>query len=147
MTIKQIAPNFAVSDQITELDIEKIRVAGFKMIINNRPDMEGDGQPLSAELESLAKQNGIIYLHIPITGNELPEGSIQRFKKSLEAASGSVLAFCRTGTRSTRIWAMSQAGSLANDEIIAKAAMAGYNLNGMRAALELHARPIQKPVS
>jgi uncharacterized protein (TIGR01244 family) len=40
-----------------------------------------------------------------------------------------VLAFCRSGTRSTTLWALSQAGKLPAHEIIAQAARAGYDMS------------------
>jgi len=49
---------------------------------------------------------------------------------------GPVLAYCRTGTRSTTLWALTQAGALPADAIIATAAKAGYDLTGVRPELE-----------
>ncbi|MGE4327509.1 MAG: sulfur transferase domain-containing protein, partial [Pseudodonghicola sp.] len=51
-------------------------------------------------------------------------------------ATGPVLGYCRTGTRSTVIWALGQAGTLPVDEILEKASAAGYQLDHLRPALE-----------
>jgi uncharacterized protein (TIGR01244 family) len=48
-----------------------------------------------------------------------------------------VLAFCRSGTRSCNLWALTQARNGADpDELIAKGAGAGYNLDGIRPLLD-----------
>jgi len=49
--------------------------------------------------------------------------------EALEGSAGPVLAFCRSGTRSTTLWALSQAGKMPAHEIVAAAAHAGYDMS------------------
>ena len=54
------------------------------------------------------------------------------FRQLLASAAQPVLAFCRSGTRCTTLWAFASAGELAADDIIGAAARAGYDLSGLR---------------
>jgi uncharacterized protein (TIGR01244 family) len=106
---------------------------GVALIVNNRPDGEEPGQPSSAEIEAAARAAGLDYRHIPVAGSFPPE-RVEAMAEALEH--GPVLAFCRSGTRSTFLWALarSRRGAPA-EEIVAAAAAAGYDLRPIRAWL------------
>jgi uncharacterized protein (TIGR01244 family) len=73
---------------------------------------------------------------LPLTHQPKTDENIASQKTLIEDAEGPVLAYCASGTRSTVIWALSQAGSLSADEILATANRAGYALDGLRPTLE-----------
>jgi uncharacterized protein (TIGR01244 family) len=101
------------------------------LIVNNRPDGEEEGQPRSADIEAAARAAGIAYRHIPVGG--FSEAQIEAMQAALTEADGPVLAFCRSGTRSTYLWALARARmGEAAAELVAQAAAAGYDLRPIR---------------
>ena len=111
MKITRLAPAFSVSDQLQPEDLPRVREAGFRAIINNRPDGEAPDQPRSEELEAEAKREGLSYWHIPIVPGQATEKDARAFAAALETAAGRVVAFCRTGNRSSGLWKMTQQAS------------------------------------
>jgi uncharacterized protein (TIGR01244 family) len=100
--------------------------AGIRLIVNNRPDGEEPGQPSSAEIEAAARAAGLGYRHIPVAGG-LEVAQVEAMAEALEE--GPVLAFCRSGTRSTGLWALARTSRGADPErLIRDAAEAGYDL-------------------
>lgn len=135
-SFKPLAEGFFVSPQIAPADVETVKEAGVTLIINNRPDGEEPGQPTSAEIEAAAKAAGIAYVEIPVSGMNISPAHLDAFDAAVNGTEGPVLAFCRSGTRSTvlRSFARARAGDSA-DQIINEAAEAGYNIAGQRGAL------------
>jgi uncharacterized protein (TIGR01244 family) len=112
--------------QLHAADIARAAAEGVTMIVNNRPDGEEPGQPAGAEIERAARAAGIAYRHIPVAGGIGPD-QIAAMAAALDE--GKLLAFCRSGTRSTYLWALARRGRGVDAEtIIAKAAAAGYDL-------------------
>ena len=140
MKSAKLTPNVSVSPQITENDLHEIARAGFKAVINNRPDGEAPDQPPSAALESAARRLGLAYRHIPVVPGQISDDQVDAFKEAVTSAGGPTLAFCRTGTRSTTLWALASARHLAPDAVLSKAAVAGYDLQALRPRLEAAAR-------
>ena len=132
-----MTPDFAVAHQIDASDVAQIADLGFKTIINNRPDREVPGQPSAAEIKAAAEAAGLRFHSLPYSG-QTPPGVVGEMALLLEQAPAPVLAYCRTGTRSIKAWALAAAlaGTKRPDEIIALAARAGYDLEGARGALE-----------
>jgi uncharacterized protein (TIGR01244 family) len=118
--------------QVAPGDLAAIAAAGVTLLVNNRPDGEEEGQPSSAEIEAAARAAGLDYRHIPVAGG-FNMDDVLAMAEALDAAEGKLLAFCRTGTRSTFLWALARAerGEQA-DEIAAAAAAAGYDLAPIR---------------
>ena len=79
--------------------------AGFKAVINNRPDMEGGPeQPTSAAIEAAAKAAGLAYAHLPVNGGYQSPEEIARCAELLKTLPRPLLMFCRSGARSTRLY-------------------------------------------
>ncbi len=138
MPTKPITENFAVASQLQAADIAAAAQAGFTLIICNRPDGEDAGQPGAAEIEALAKQHGLGFASIPVIAATMTDAAVQQMAAALQAAPGPVLAYCRSGMRSTAMWALAQAGSLPADTILRQAAQAGYDLSALEP--RLHAK-------
>jgi uncharacterized protein (TIGR01244 family) len=134
---RSVTGQFAVAPQLSLASVEEIAAAGFRTVINNRPDSEAPGQPSSADIAAAAAAAGLDYRHLPFQGRPTPE-IIEETAKALATASHPILAYCRTGTRSLMAWAMAQAsaGAATPKELLAKAAGAGYDLGGLRGVLE-----------
>jgi len=134
---RKVTADFSVAPQLAPDDFARAAAAGYRTIVNNRPDGEDPGQPTDAQVRAAALAAGLTYHALPFTGPP-PPGVVSRTADLLEAAQGPVLAYCRTGRRSITAWATAQAlaGARRPDEIIALAAKAGYDLEGARGALE-----------
>jgi protein tyrosine phosphatase (PTP) superfamily phosphohydrolase (DUF442 family) len=72
-------------------------------VINNRPDREAENQPESAALAAAAARVGLDYRHVPVVSGKITDDDVAAFARALDAVKGPVLAFCRTGTRSTTL--------------------------------------------
>ncbi len=102
-------PTFATAPQIEISDLEEIKALGYKTIICNRPDGEGGpDQPSSLEVKAQAEKLGLEFHSIPFTSGQLTEGLVKEFAQVIEHAKGPVLAYCRSGARSTQIWSLGQ---------------------------------------
>jgi len=127
----------SVAGQISVDDVAEAARQGFVAIVNNRPDDEQPGQPSGAEIEAAAKANGLSYRAIPITHAGFSTNQVDAMVEALSAAQGPLLAFCRSGTRSTLVWALAR--TMMGDEpdaLAAKAEAAGYDLTPIRASLD-----------
>jgi uncharacterized protein (TIGR01244 family) len=121
---------FVATRQLYPADLPTLAAAGIRLIVNNRPDGEEPGQPASAEIEAAARASGLDYRHIPIAGGFPPE-QVEAMAEAMEV--GPVLAFCRSGTRSTFLWALARAARGAPAEAsVAGAAAAGFDLGPIR---------------
>ncbi len=130
LDVRPLVDGLSVSPQVTEQDIRDAHKAGFRTIINNRPDGEEPGQLSSAEAGQLARDLGLTYIYQPATGPTL-ELVAADFAGALDTAPGPILAHCRSGTRCTILWALAEAkaGTRDADTILRTAASAGYDLS------------------
>ncbi len=135
MDSKQLTSQLHVASQITKNDIPAIASMGFKTILNNRPDGEGEDQPLAAEIEAAAKAHGIQYIYQPVVGTAISDEDAEEFGNNIANNNGPIFAHCRTGTRCTILWMLSQAKNQSADNLLATAAEAGYSLEQVRARL------------
>lgn len=136
MTFRTLDDSTLVSVQIAPEQVAQATALGVTMIVNNRPDGEEPGQPASAEIEAAANAAGIGYRHIPVTMGALGPDQVAAMTEALDAADGKVLAFCKSGTRSTFLWALAGKRNGADGtELFEKAAGAGYDLSPLRAYL------------
>ena len=129
MELKRINDRVSVAPQIRPDDLPAIKAAGFTAVINNRPDGEAPDQPSGAEIEAAAQAAGLAYHAIPLGRQGVSSEMVEETRAVLEGSAGPVLCYCRSGTRSTTLWALSQAGTLPADEIISAAGQAGYDVS------------------
>ena len=107
---RQLDDKVWVSEQIHPDEVAAMVGQGITMLVNNRPDGEEPGQPLGAEIEEAARAAGIDYRAIPIIRGIGPADA-EAMQEAIKSADGKLLAFCRTGTRSSLAWALAK-----NDE-------------------------------
>jgi uncharacterized protein (TIGR01244 family) len=135
--IRFINDSVAVAPQITPEDVPAIKAAGYRAIVNNRPDDEEPGQPTGAAIRAAAEAAGLTYLAIPVGHAGLGEAQIDAMTAALVAADGPVLAYCRSGTRSCNLWALAAAKAGRNPVLLVEQARAaGYDLSGLRPTLD-----------
>jgi uncharacterized protein (TIGR01244 family) len=109
MEFTRLSGQLVAAPQVQPADLRDIAAAGFVGIINNRPDGEAPEQPGSSALEAEARQMGLAWWHIPVAPGAMTEADVRAFAAALGEADGPVLAFCRTGSRSTALWNALQA--------------------------------------
>lgn len=131
MEMKTLTAGLSVSDQITMADIQTVRDAGFRAIICNRPDGEGADQPTFNEIAKAAEKVGIQTAYLPVVAGKVTDSDAAAFDKALTELPGPVLAYCRTGTRSTTLWSLGQAGQRSLADILAATKAAGYDMGGV----------------
>jgi sulfide:quinone oxidoreductase len=136
MQIKPLNSDLAVAAQISPEDISTIAAEGFRTVINNRPDGESPDQPGGDRIAQLSQELGLNYAYQPVISGGFTLDDVEEFGRLLDQAEKPVLAYCRSGTRCTMLWALSQAGKLETREIIESAANAGYDLSGMRGQID-----------
>lgn len=129
MELKQINDRVSVAGQVFPEDIAQLKAAGFTTIVNNRPDGEAPDQPSGQALADAAEAAGLSYIEIPMGRDGVSPEMVDKTRAALEGSAGQVLCFCRTGTRSTTLWALSQAGNMPANEIVEAAAKAGYDMS------------------
>ena len=131
MDIRNLVPELAVSPQITAADMAAIQAAGFRSIICNRPDGEGADQPNFHEIEAAAQRLGMVARYLPAQSGQVTDADGVAFGGLLHELPNPVLAYCRTGMRSTTMWALSQASARPMPQIVEKAKVAGHDLKGL----------------
>lgn len=121
----------AVSGQLTAADMKDVAAAGYAAVVNNRPDGEAMfGQPRTADLQSAAEAAGLVFLDLPFSGPHASPDQVKALGRLLAEHDGKVLAYCKSGMRSTLLWgAASIAAGKSLDEVLGAAARAGQNLD------------------
>ncbi len=140
MEIRQITPKYNVSPQIDVEDIPALKEAGITTVICNRPDGEVPPSHQAAAIEAAVTGAGLTFRPLPLTHQTMTPQNIAQQMAFIEASEGPVLAYCASGTRSSVVWALGQAGQQDTDAILKAVAAAGYDLEGLRPTLENLAR-------
>ncbi|KZB70141.1 MULTISPECIES: bifunctional protein tyrosine phosphatase family protein/NAD(P)/FAD-dependent oxidoreductase [Thalassospira] len=131
MEIKTISNGFSVSPQIVADDVKEIAKRGFRSIVCNRPDGEGADQPTFEEISNAAKEAGLEVRYQPIVSGKVSDDDARDFGRLFDELPKPVFAYCRTGTRSTTLWSLSQAATLDTSEILRATKAAGYDMGGV----------------
>ncbi len=131
MDIKALTSELSVSPQIFAAELPSIAQSGFRSVVCNRPDGEGADQPGYSELERAASDHGLQIRYLPAESGKVSDAQGAAFGQLMAELPKPVLAFCRTGMRSTTMWALSQAGQMPLPQIIETASRAGFDLKGV----------------
>ncbi|MFT3802616.1 MAG: TIGR01244 family sulfur transferase [Burkholderiaceae bacterium] len=111
MPIQTLTPDLSVSPQIQPEDVAAIAAAGFKTIVCNRPDREGGAeQPTFEQISQAAQGLGLSLHYVPVVSGQITEDDVRAFRTVLDSAPKPVLAYCRSGTRSTNLYALTRRG-------------------------------------
>ena len=111
LPVHAIAPDVCVAPQLTPGAMAEAAQAGFKSVVNNRPDFEhGPDQPTSAQIETAARAAGLEYRHLPVAGGYQSPEEIAAMATLLAELPRPLLMFCRSGARSTRLYLAAAAG-------------------------------------
>ncbi|MEM0950458.1 MAG: TIGR01244 family sulfur transferase [Pseudomonadota bacterium] len=131
MDIRTLTDEISVSPQIDAEHMKEIAGSGFRSVLCNRPDGEELGQPDCSEIEAAAIAEGLVFRSVPMSGHMLPPELLSDFSAALNELPKPILAYCRSGTRCTFLWAVSQHGLMDSNDIVQRAARAGYDVAGL----------------
>jgi uncharacterized protein (TIGR01244 family) len=127
MSPRRLSPTVWASPQLAPEALQDLASAGVRRIISNRPDGEDPGQPTAEAMEQAARNAGMDFAWIPVSG--LPDPNQVSAVAALLGDGTPTVLFCRSGMRSAVVWAMAERLSGADpDELRAAAAGAGYDL-------------------
>jgi len=135
MKLAILTPNLTALPQPSIEEIGELAERGYRSIIGNRPDGETPDQPKWDDLKSAAVACGMDAVHIPVVASQIGEADVRAFRTALKSLRKPIAAFCRTGTRSTILWALANDASLTVEERMKIAAKEGYDLEPFRSLL------------
>lgn len=104
MQLYKLTEQCSVAGQIQSSDIETLKRDGFVTIVCNRPDGEDFGQPTAAEIASQCERLGVAFHHLPISNTGITAEIVAEFRNIVTKSNGQVLAYCRSGQRSSVLW-------------------------------------------
>lgn len=135
---RRLNENISVSPQLALEDVAQAAALGFVAVVNNRPDGEEPSAPQGDAIAAAAAAAGLNYVAIPIGHSGFSEPQVDAMIAAMEQAEGPILAYCRSGTRSTLLWALASAKQGMEPESIAStAAQAGYDVSPIRSLIDM----------
>lgn len=135
---RKLTSDIFVSPQIGVDAVAEAKALGVTLVINNRPEGESDDQVPGAEIEAAARAEGLDYVAIPITHSGFSQPQVDAMVAALTGAQGKILAYCRSGTRSTLLWALAESAQGGDpDALTNMAAKAGYDLGAVRPLMDM----------
>ena len=109
--VQQLSADVCVAPQLDPSAMAWAAEAGFKSVVNNRPDFEGGAdQPTSATMEAAAHAAGLQYAYLPVQPAVQTPEEIARFAALLAELPKPILAFCRSGARSGKLYRAATGG-------------------------------------
>jgi sulfide:quinone oxidoreductase len=131
MDVRKLSPELSVGPQIAAADVAELKRMGFRAIVGNRPDGESGDAPTWEEIRVAADAAGMEARHIPVVSGRVQDGDAEAFGAAMAELPKPVFAYCRSGTRSSTLWALAEAGRRPLPEILGAAKTAGYDLSGV----------------
>ena len=111
LALQRLDADISVAPQLGPVAMAEAKAAGFRSVINNRPDFEaGPTQPTNASVEAAARTAGLEYAYLPVAPNFQSPEEIARFRALIDSMPKPILAFCRSGTRSGKLWRAATGG-------------------------------------
>jgi len=131
ISLVAIDDHVAISGQLQPQDMKEIAAAGYVAVVNNRPDGEAMfGQPRTAELRKAAEEAGLLFLDLPFSGQRATADQVRAFADLVAERSGRIVAYCKSGMRSSLLWGASAvAHGHSLEEVLAAARRAGQDLD------------------
>ena len=130
MLLRTLTPNLSLADQLTEDDLAEVIAQGYKTVICNRPDEEGDAHLNAQQAKAVPQAAWVEFHYLPVNGAAITDQDVIDHHDLLDQAEGPVLTYCRTGTRCAKLWALAQEADA--DEVIQAVARTGLNIEDIR---------------
>jgi sulfide:quinone oxidoreductase len=109
METHKLTDEFSVSGQLLITDLPTVAAQGYRSLICNRPDGEAPDQPGYEEITAAAEKNGLAVRYLPVVSGKVTDEQALAFRGLLAELPKPVLAYCRSGTRSATLWALTEA--------------------------------------
>lgn len=107
LPIQAVDADVCVAPQLAPESMSAAARQGFRSVVNNRPDFEGGpDQPTSAQIEVAAREAGLEYRFLPVSGAYQSPQDAHRMAELLKELPRPILLFCRSGARSARLYAL-----------------------------------------
>lgn len=136
MEFRTLSDSYTTSPQIAPEDMPALQVAGYAMVIANRPDAENPPEWSHEAMAEAAKAAGLAFVYNPVIGGALTLENVAAQDAAMAAATGPVFAYCASGNRSSVVWALANAGRMPAEEMVEAAARHGYQLAHLVPQLE-----------
>ena len=107
LRVLPLDPDVYATGQLFETDLKLVADQGVKTLVNNRPDGEVGGQPLSADIGAAAEALGMRYVYFPVVSGRITPAEVDAFAELAQDLEKPLLLFCRSGARSTMLWELS----------------------------------------
>lgn len=107
--VTQLDPQFATASQLTPADLPALKAQGVNVVIDMRPDGEAADQPTSTQMQQAAAQQGMAFFYIPIAHGAISASSVDMLQQVLANKPGKITAYCRSGKRASRSYALALA--------------------------------------
>lgn len=140
MDTRKITETYSVAPQISPEDMPALAEAGFTHVLCNRPDEEIPANLHADTMRTAAEAAGLIFVVNPVSNAGMTPDNITRQQEVIDTQGARILAYCRSGTRSTFVWGLANAERLAPETILQAAAEAGYDLSPLRPYLEAQSK-------
>ena len=88
MIIRQLTTELSVADQLTMDDLEAVKEAGFKAVICNRPDEEGEPHAEADSMAQKANALGLEFRYLPVNGANITDTDVAQHAALLSEYQG-----------------------------------------------------------
>jgi sulfide:quinone oxidoreductase len=141
MKLRSLSPDVLVTDQLLPADLPALARQGVASVVCNRPDGEQPNQPDHLAMQAACTRAGLRFAYLPVVASAISDRQVQQFCELLLQLPAPVAAYCRTGTRSTSLWALGQVrtAGLTPDQVLSVAYDAGYDLSALAPRLRCDA--------
>lgn len=134
---RQLSKALAVGRSPVREELAILAAAGYRTLINNRPDTETDSPLTSAESADAAAGQGLAYCHIPVEGRNPLERDVRAFAEAIKSMPGPAYAYCQTGGRSASLWALASVVEQSTADLVALCKDAGFDISGLAAKMDM----------
>ena len=128
MIIRELTTHLSVADQLTLDDLETVKEAGFKSVICNRPDEEGEPHAQADAMARKANALGLEFRYLPVNGASISDSDVEQHSMLLSEIPTPVLTYCRSGARCAKLWALSEAGKQNVNTLVETVDKAGLSI-------------------
>lgn len=136
MDLRPLSDAVRVTPQLLPEHMAQLAVEGVELVICNRPDAENPPDLQAAAMQKAAEAAGLGFVYNPVIGSAMTRDNVEEQAEALAGATGPVVAYCASGTRSAVMWSLAMAGTLPTDEILGAVGRAGYALDHLRPQIE-----------
>lgn len=109
LSLTELSADFVASPQLNPADFEAIAAAGYRSVINNRPDFEGGtDQPTAQAMAEAAARHGLKFVSLPVVMSDINAADVAAFKRHLDSMPKPIIGYCAVGGRVKKLYELSQ---------------------------------------